>query len=228
MKYTGIQAMLNFLMLSPALFTTAAPTSSNSETPSTLDIINSPTPDTSTINSRSPYGIDYMQLGDNGFQPCFPNPQQANMCTVTLISHPTWNNEVQLFIYDNECKRIGENYHVPRDMLAAKWGWGMSSELPKYLVISISRDWEPSPSKDKGVKLDYGDAHFKPFFNNKLPFDDSFTVKGHVGDYTFFRAVFPRKWFLDIVLDMEMVMLFTRWLGISSGTMKGMIARSVV
>ncbi|KAK0109243.1 hypothetical protein ONS96_003065 [Cadophora gregata f. sp. sojae] len=134
MKYIGIEVMLNFLML--ALMAIAAPAISTSEEPNAvpLNLISYPTPDTSTITSVSPQGIEYIQLGDKDFQPCFPNFGQAIMCTINYISHPSWNNEVQPFMYDNECKRIGENYHAPRSMLAAKWGWRMTSELPNYLV----------------------------------------------------------------------------------------------
>ncbi|PVH73117.1 hypothetical protein DL98DRAFT_608507 [Cadophora sp. DSE1049] len=189
MKYTSIPAIFNSLMLSLAIVVTAAPTISTSETPSPLDIVNTTTPDISTISSRDYFGLEYLDLGNGiSFQPCFPNRQQPNMCTVSFIERPDWNSEVQLFIYDNERKRIGENYHVPRNLLAAKWGWGMSSELPKYLVLSIARNWEPSQSN--GVKLDYGDAHFKPFV--KSPFPPEFTTKGHMGPYTVFRAAFPR------------------------------------
>ena len=194
MKCSAIPAMFASVMLVLIRTASAAPTIlASSELPrSPAGIIKSPTSNVSTIEPRSPFGMDWMQLGTTGFQPCFPNDQQANMCTLTLISHPSWNNLVKLYIYDNECKRIGENLSVPRDMLASKWGWGMSSELPKYLVISIARDWDPSDSKNKGVQLDYGDFHFRPFWNNNMPFAKVFTIKGYVDGHTIFRAAFPR------------------------------------
>ncbi|KAK0108164.1 hypothetical protein ONS95_002986 [Cadophora gregata] len=183
MKYIGIEVMLNFLML--ALMAIAAPAISTSEEPNAvpLNLISYPTPDTSTITSVSPQGIEYIQLGDKDFQPCFPNFGQAIMCTINYISHPSWNNEVQPFMYDNECKRIGENYHAPRSMLAAKWGWRMT------------------------VKLDYGDVHLNPFYKNNLGFDSSYTIKGYVGEYRVFRAAFPRQ--VDLMTLLRLIVIFS-------------------
>ncbi|KAH7350681.1 hypothetical protein BKA65DRAFT_476056 [Rhexocercosporidium sp. MPI-PUGE-AT-0058] len=175
MKSAGIPEILSFLIFTLITLTNAIPTGSSTS---------------SALTGPRGFGLEYINLeGELYFQPCFPNYAQANMCTVSFIEHSSWNSLVQLFIYDHECKRIGENYHVPRDYLAAKWGWGMTSELPKYLVLSIARDWQPN--KNNGVKLDYGDSHFKPFV--KSPFAPEFTSQGHMGSYTLFRAAFPCK-----------------------------------
>ncbi|KAH6713296.1 hypothetical protein BKA61DRAFT_657292 [Leptodontidium sp. MPI-SDFR-AT-0119] len=187
MKYFSTPAILSFLVFALIALTNAIPTNSTSST------VNNGIPNGATSNLLTHprgFGLEYIALdNDQYFQPCFPNHAQPKMCTVSFIEHPSWNSLVQLFIYDNTCKRIGENYHVPRDYLAAKWGWGMSSELPMYLVLEIERGWQPG--QNNGVKLNYGNTHFKPFV--KSPFAAEWTTNGRLGEYTVFRAAFPCK-----------------------------------
>ncbi|KAG4441295.1 hypothetical protein IFR05_003223 [Cadophora sp. M221] len=133
---------------------------------------------------------DEFKVLDDGqyFIPCSSMRAQPKMCTVTYLDHPSWNSKVQLFIYDNKCNLICENTQVPRDYLAAQWGWGMSSHLPMYLVLDIARDWQPG--HNDGVKLNYGNNHFKPFVK---PVVKDKTTSDYIGKYTYFKAAFPWK-----------------------------------
>lgn len=58
-----------------------------------------------------------------------------------------------------------------------------------YLVLEIERGWQPG--QNNGVKLNYGNTHFKPFV--KSPFVAEWTTNGRLGEYTVFRAAFPCK-----------------------------------
>ncbi|KAK0099770.1 hypothetical protein ONS96_008266 [Cadophora gregata f. sp. sojae] len=134
------------------------------------------------------------------FQDCIANPNADNMCTFRFFEHSNWQSHAVLHIYDNHCNQIGENTAVTRDALARSEGWGMSSELPLYLVLHIPRLWnQDSPAE---VKWDYGNyRNIGAFVNN--PFGDAYASTYRIpsvfktgdreGSYTVGRAGFICK-----------------------------------
>ncbi|PVH81666.1 hypothetical protein DL98DRAFT_514518 [Cadophora sp. DSE1049] len=134
------------------------------------------------------------------FQDCIVNTNADNMCTFSFVEHSNWQSHAVLHIYDNHCNQIGENTAVTRDSLANPQGWGMSSELPLYLVLHVPRLWnQDSPAE---FKWDYGNyRNMGAFVNN--PFGDAFASTYRIpsifktgdreGSYTVGRAGFICK-----------------------------------
>ncbi|KAH7393461.1 hypothetical protein BKA64DRAFT_676271 [Cadophora sp. MPI-SDFR-AT-0126] len=154
------------------------------------------------VHSRDRQLNDHLIHLETGvcFQDCIFNPNADNMCTFSFVEHSNWQSHAVLHIYDNHCNQIGENTKVTRDSLASPQGWGMSSELPFYLVLHIPRLWnQDSPGE---VKWDYGNYRNMGAFTNN-PFGDTFASTYRIpsvfktgdreGSYTVGRAGFICK-----------------------------------
>ncbi|KAG4419437.1 hypothetical protein IFR04_007394 [Cadophora malorum] len=134
------------------------------------------------------------------FQDCIFNPNADNMCTFSFVEHSNWQSHAVLHIYDNMCNQIGENTAVTRDSLASPQGFGMSSELPLYLVLHVPRLWnQDNPAQ---VKWDYGNYRNMPAFTDN-PFGNAYASTYRIpsvfktgdreGSYTVGRAGFICK-----------------------------------